>query len=99
MFKANSYTLLDGSYDRLSGHVGVDSEVGDKGHVMFRVYADGKLVFESPYQNGASVKQLMDLDVKGVNELKMVLLNDAGATSDDHGDWIDARLVRKGSQP
>lgn len=89
---------LDGSFDRLSGHVGVDSEVGDKGHVMFRVFADGKQIFESPYQNGTSVKQLMDLDVKGIKELKMILINDTGATADDHGDWIDARLIRKGSQ-
>lgn len=98
--QANSELVyrLDGSWDRLSGHVGVDSEVGDKGSVMFRVHADGKLVFESPRQSGASVKQLMDLDVKGVKELKLLLLDEGDGSENDHGDWIDARLIRKGSQ-
>jgi alpha-glucosidase len=90
---------LDGSWDRLSGHVGVDSEVGDRGSVMFRVYADGKLLFESPRQSGASVKQLMDLDVDGVKELKLVLLDEGDGSANDHGDWVEARLIRKGSTP
>ena len=90
---------LDGTWDQLNGHVGVDSEVGDKGSVMFRVYADGKLIFESPSQSGKSVKQLMALNVKGVKELRLVLLDEGDGNDNDHGDWIDAKLVRKGSQP
>ena len=89
---------LDGTWDRLSGHVGMDDEVGDAGSVMFRVYADGKLVFESPNQTGKSVKQLMDLNVKGVKTLRLVLLDGGDGSKDDHGDWIDARLILKGSK-
>ena len=88
---------VDGSWDRLSGHVGMDDEVGDGGSVMFRVYADENLVFESPRQTGKSVKQLMDLNVKGVKELRLVLLDDGDGSRDDHGDWVDVRLVLKGS--
>jgi hypothetical protein len=89
---------LDGSWDRFSGDVGVDSEVGNKGSVMFRVYADGKLVFESPRQSGASVKQLLDLNIDGVRELKLILLDEGDGNKNDHGDWIGVRLIRKGSQ-
>jgi len=89
---------LDGSWDRLEGHVGMDDEVGDGGSVMFRVYADGKLVFESPRQTGKSVKQLMALDMKGVKELKLVLLDAGDGQTNDHGDWADAKLIRKGSE-
>jgi alpha-glucosidase len=97
--KADSVLVykLDGSWDRLSGHVGVDGEVGAGGHVMFRVYADGKRIFESPQQSVTSIKQLMDLDIKGIKQLKLVLLDDHGPTDSDHGDWLDARLIRKGS--
>jgi len=66
--------------------------------VMFRVYADDKLVFESPSQTGKSVKQLMDLNVKGVKKLRLVLLDDGDGARDDHGDWVDAKLVLKGSK-
>lgn len=89
---------VDGSWDRLSGHVGMDDEVGDGGSVMFRVYADGKLAFESPSQTGKSIKQLMDLSIKGVKELHLVLLDDGDGSENDHGDWVDARLVLKGSE-
>lgn len=88
---------LDGSWDKLSGHVGIDDEVGDAGTVMFRVYADGKLVFESPEQTGKSIKQLMELQIKGIKELKLVLLDLGDGSDGDHGDWIDARLIRNGS--
>ena len=98
--KANSELVykLDGSFDRLSGHVGMDDEVGDNGSVMFRVFADGKLVFESPEMTGKNIKQLMELKIKGVKELRLVLLDLEDGTQNDHGDWVDAKLVRKGSQ-
>ncbi len=89
---------IDGSWDRLSGHVGMDDEVGDGGSVMFRVYVDGKLLFESPSQTGKSIKQLMDLKIDGAKELRLELLDDGDGDKDDHGDWIDAKLVRKGSE-
>ena len=89
---------LDGSWDKLSGHVGMDDEVGDGGSVMFRVYADGKVIFESPEQTGKSIKQLMELQIKGVKELRLVLLDLGDGSENDHGDWVDAKLIRKGSE-
>ena len=89
---------VDGSWDRLSGHVGMDDEVGDDGSVMFRVYADENLVFESPRQTGKSVKQLLELNLKGVKQLRLVLLDDGDGSTDDHGDWVDLRLILKGSE-
>jgi len=90
--------LIDGSWDRLSGHVGMDDEVGDGGTVMFRVYVDGNLLFESPKQTGKSIKQLMNLDIRGAKKLRLVLLDGGDGSKDDHGDWIDAKLIRKGSE-
>ena len=89
---------LDGTWDKLTGHVGMDDEVGDGGSVMFRVFADGKLIFESPNQTGKSVKQLMDLNIKGVKKIRMVLLDGGDGSKDDHGDWVDAKLILKGSK-
>ncbi|MDP7287737.1 MAG: NPCBM/NEW2 domain-containing protein, partial [Phycisphaerae bacterium] len=89
---------LDGTWDKLVGHVGMDDEVGDGGSVMFRAYADDKLVFESPNQTGKSVKQLMDLNIKGVKKLRLVLLDGGDGSKDDHGDWVDVKLILKGSK-
>ena len=76
----------------------MDDEVGDGGSVMFRVFADGKLVFESPNQTGKSIKQLMDLNIKGVKKLRLVLLDGGDGSKNDHGDWVDAKLILKGSK-
>ncbi len=89
---------LDGKWDRLAGHVGMDDEVGNGGTVMFRVYADDNLIFESPLQNGESIKQLMDLKVVGVKQVKMQLLDGGDGDTNDHGDWVDAKLILKGSK-
>lgn len=89
---------LDGSWDKLKGNVGMDDEVGDAGTVMFRVYADGKVLFESPEQTGKSVKQMMELNIKGVTELKLVLLPLDDDNANDHGDWTDLQLIKKGSE-
>jgi len=89
---------LDGTWDRLLGHVGMDDEVGSKGSVMFRVYGDGKLLFESPEMDGNNIKQLMDLDILGVKELKLKVLDLGDGSENDHADWVDVKLIRKGSE-
>ena len=91
------YTL-DGTWNRLVGHVGMDDEVGEKGRIMFRVYGDGKLLFESPEMDGNNIKQLMDLNILGISNLKLVLLHIGEQSENDHGDWVDIKLIRKGSE-
>ena len=61
------------------------------------MFADGKQIFESPRMNGDNVKQLLDVDIKGVKELRLVLDDQGDGAAEDHGDWIEARLIRKGS--
>lgn len=89
---------LDGRWDRLEGHVGVDDEVEDDGSIMFRVYGDGKLLFESPRMSAENVKQLMSLDIEGITELKLKVLDLKDGSKGDHGDWLDVKLIRKGSE-
>ncbi len=98
--KANSELVykIDGTWDTLYGHVGLDDEIGDGGSAMFRVYVDGNLLFESPKQNGQSIKQLMNINIKGAKELKLVLVDCGDGNTNDHGDWVDAKLILKGSE-
>ncbi|MFT5199041.1 MAG: alpha-glucosidase [Planctomycetota bacterium] len=88
---------LDGSWDRFTGHVGMDDEVGDGGGVLFRIYGDGELLFESPEMDGNNIKQLLDLSIDGVLELRLVLLATGDDTRDNHGDWLDTKLIKQGS--
>ena len=47
--------------------------------------------------SGKSNKQLMDLSILGVKELRLELLDLGDGSENDHGDWVDAKLVKKGS--
>jgi hypothetical protein len=46
---------------------------------------------------GDNIKQLMELEIKGVKELRLKLLDTGDGSKDDHGDWVDLKLVREGS--
>ena len=65
--------------------------------MKFCVYADGKLLFESSKQTGKSLKQLIELNIRGVKELKLVLLDLGDGSKDDHGDWLDIHLIQLGA--
>lgn len=90
---------LNGHWDVLAGHVGMDGSSGEKGRVLFRVYGEGKLLFESPRQTPQSIKQLVKVNIKGVKKLRLEVLGGGGEVSpEDLGDWIDMMLIEKGSK-
>lgn len=91
---ASSMTFnLAGKYQRFLSEIGVDDEVGTKGSVQFQVFGDGVKLYQSPALTGASATVKVDLNVTGVQQLKLVV-NDAGnGNAYDHADWAGARLL------
>lgn len=87
---------LDGSWDRVLGFVG--REAGGKGTVTFRIFADGKQVFERAGMSPTSVKQLIAVDISGAKKLVFQLVGDEGGDASDTGVWTDVKLLRKGSE-
>ena len=72
--------------------VGVDDEVGGKGSVVFRVFADGRLAFESAKLSGASAAVPVTVDVRGAKVLRLVVRGTVDGTAYDHADWAAASL-------
>jgi len=93
----HSYTALtyelDGTFERFRAVVGIDDGATPGGTAVFRVLADGQLVFESA-PIGSQSPTNVSIDLVGVRTL--VLECDSGDDLDlsDHGDWADARLIR-----
>lgn len=83
---------LDGAYRRFISDVGVDDEVGNGGSVNFEVWTDGVLAYSSGAMTGLSETQRFDLNVLGVQELKIVV-TDEGAPGMDHASLGGARLI------
>ncbi|WP_068605463.1 NPCBM/NEW2 domain-containing protein [Paenibacillus swuensis] len=86
------YTL-GGEYDRFQSAVGVDDETYGNGEVSFEVWLDGVRAFDSGVMNATSETQLIDVDVNGVNELKLIVTGGIAGSDWDHADWGDARII------
>ncbi|MFD2612427.1 NPCBM/NEW2 domain-containing protein [Paenibacillus gansuensis] len=86
------YTL-GGEYARFQSAVGVDDETYGNGEVSFEVWLDGVKAFDSGIMTATSETQFIDLDISGVNELKLVVTNGSAGGDWDHADWGDARIL------
>jgi glucose/arabinose dehydrogenase len=84
---------LSGDYLQFVSDIGVDDEVGDAGSVVFQVFGDGKKLFDSGKMTGSSPTQSIDIDVTGVNILKLVVTNAGDGNANDHADWAGAQLI------
>ncbi|MFD0671006.1 NPCBM/NEW2 domain-containing protein [Cohnella sp. GCM10027633] len=85
------YTL-GGEYAKFQSYVGVDDETYGNGDVIFEVWLDGVKAYDSGLLTATSVTPFIDLDISGVNELKLVALG--GPSGDwDHADWGDAKII------
>lgn len=90
---------LKGGSARFLASVGIDDEVGQKGSVEFKVYADGQQIWASGVLKGGAAPKPVDLDVKGVQTLAL-RVGDAGDGYEfDHADWAEARLEVTGEKP
>ena len=91
------YQLM-GRYKSFLTDIGIDDEVGARGSVVFEVWLDGTKKFTSPVMKGTDPVASVALDVTGVNELKLIVLDGGDGIAYDHADWAGAR-VWTGSLP
>jgi hypothetical protein len=85
---------LGGDYSSFVTDIGLDDETGPNGTVIFRVYADGVLLYDSGVMSGNSPTQSINVGVAGRQELRLVADHAGDNLLWDHADWAGARLVR-----
>ncbi|GMV38085.1 MAG: hypothetical protein AMXMBFR61_25930 [Fimbriimonadales bacterium] len=79
-------------YSKFTSFVGVDDAAGGKGSVQFLVIADGKTLFDSGVMRGGEAAKPVDLDVYGVDELRLIVRDGGDGIGFDHANWADAKL-------
>lgn len=90
---------LDGGYRTLRGEVALDESTRllpehARGSVIFRVFADGALLWESPVvRGGEAPRALGELALAGKKEL-VLELDPAGDFAGDRGNWLGLALLR-----
>lgn len=94
---ANSTIIynLNNNFGRFISSIGIDDEVANANEgttVVFKVYKDSQVSYTSGILNKNSAVVKINIDVTGVNELKLEV-NEAGDNNfADHADWANARL-------
>ena len=86
---------LDGNYSTFISDIGVDDEVGDRGSVVFQVWADGVKLYESGTMTGADATKSINVNVQGRQEMWLVVTSASDGKDFDHADWAGARLSLK----
>ncbi|MFQ3228779.1 NPCBM/NEW2 domain-containing protein [Reinekea sp.] len=87
------YDISDQPYDRFQAFIGVDDEVGDSGSVVFEVYVDGVLSFQSGTLTGSDVAQAVFVNLPAMaSQLRLIVTGANDGVGSDHADWGDAKL-------
>ena len=85
---------LNGQFRRFTATVGVDAVTEGRGSVVFEVHADGKKLWASPVMSGLDEPRKLDLDVSGVNRLRLLVTDAGDGNKGDAANWCEPTLHR-----
>ena len=88
---------LGGEYSTFIADVGVDDEASAPvSSVVFQVLTgDGVELYNSGTMRAVSPTQTINVNVEGLQRIKLRLTEADSGDDSDHADWADARLVRR----
>jgi parallel beta-helix repeat protein len=84
---------LGGQCTAFAAVAGIDDEAGSRGSVIFQVYVDGVLRYDSGPVHSWTPAQSIWLDISGANELALIVTDAGDSGADDHATWADARVM------
>jgi hypothetical protein len=91
---------LGANCSSFTSDVGVDDEVSDAtALVVFQVYGDGTLLYDSGGMGATTATKSINASVTGKNELKLIMTDGGNGINFDHGDWANAMVHCNGGSP
>jgi hypothetical protein len=85
---------LNGRFSRFTSKVGVDAMTEGRGTVAFEVYGDGRKLWASPIMSGLDAPRDVDVNVAGVNRLRLVVTDGNDGNKFDAANWVNPVLKR-----
>jgi hypothetical protein len=91
---ANSYIVYDinRKFRRFSTDYGIDTQAGQGGSAIFKIYGDSRLLFESQKIGRFDLPRHTEVDITGVKKLELVVTDAGDGINDDHADWLNPQL-------
>ena len=84
---------------RFTSLAGVDDKASSKGSVVFRITADGKVVYTSPLMRKGDKPEKININLKGVDRLILEALSGNDGINSDHADWVNAFFEMREGKP
>jgi len=84
---------MNGNCTNFTSDVGVDDETNNTGSIIFQIYADGALLFDSGVMRGGNAPKSLSVNVTGKQQLKLQINDDGDGFIADHGDWAGSSIV------
>ena len=85
--------FLGGATARFHSDIGVDDAAGNRGAIIFRVYADGTKLYDSGVMTTQTPTQTIDLNLTGYKVLTLEATNGVAGNVNDYADWAGARIT------
>jgi len=91
---AKSYIVynIGAHFQRFTTDMGVDTEAGPQGSVVFAVYGDDKLLYQGDTIKRYEYPRHADIDIRGVKKLSLSVEDGGNGITDDHADWLNPLL-------
>lgn len=87
------YDLTGGNFKTFRCQVGRDEQAGD-GRVIFQVWVDGNMAFDSGPMTRTTPAKTLELDLRAARVLELRALDGGDGIAGDHANWAEARLFR-----
>mgnify|MGYP003705853379 FL=1 len=84
--------FLNEEFKRFYAEVGVQQGVGAS--IGFTVFADDVVVYESGMMGKNQPPKVVDLDLSGVSEIRLVIDDGGNGIGSDHGNWAEAYVTK-----
>ena len=84
---------IGGKFRRFTTDVGIDTEAGSQGSVIFEVWGDGKKLWNSDLVKRFEYPRHADVDITKVKELTLIVTDGGNGITDDHADWLNPMLI------
>jgi hypothetical protein len=85
---------LNSRYSKFNASIGLQKMTvnAEKSSVVFKVYGDNVLLYQSKLVKNDTPAESIEVNIKGVNELKLVVTDGGDGQDYDWGDWCDAKI-------
>ena len=84
---------LGGTCTHFETDIGIDDSKGNNGSVIFQIYADDAMVYQSPVLHGADPVVHASVDLSGARSMRIAVTDAGDGITNDNADWGNPTLT------